>query len=168
MQRIAITPMADIKNIDKIVVNVGVGRMSQQPNFPDKILPDLLKELAMLVGQKPQTRPAKKSIAGFKSRQGQVVGLRVTLHGKRAYDFLSRVVNVALPRVRDFRGIDPRNVDLNGHLNFGMREHVIFPEIVPEHSKVNFGLQITVVVKGIKKRDDAIALYRTLGVPFKK
>ena len=156
------------KKIEKIVVNTGVGRASQQAGFTDKILPELLKELAMIVGQKPQPREAKRSIAGFKSREGQVVGLRVTLHGKRATDFLARVIHIALPRVKDFRGIDLKNVDQNGNLNMGLKEHIVFPEISPEHSKVNFGFQISVVPKGIKDRESAIAYYKELGVPFKK
>jgi len=158
----------DFKKIEKIVINSGVGRMSQQAGFSDKILPELLREMAMIVGQKPQPREAKRSISGFKSREGQVVGLRVTLHGKRATDFLSRVINIALPRVKDFRGIDTKNVDQNGNLNMGLREHIVFPEINQEHSKVNFGFQITIVPKGIKNRDSAVEFYRELGVPFKK
>lgn len=158
----------DFKKIDKIVVNVGVGRLSQQADFSDKILPEVLKELAMITGQKPQPREAKRSIAGFKSREGQVVGLRVTLHGKRANDFLSRVINIALPRVKDFRGLDSKNVDQSGNFNLGLREHAVFPEVNLEHSKVNFGFQLTVVPKGIKSRDEAMEFYRELGVPFKK
>lgn len=154
--------------IEKIVVNTGVGRLSQQAGFSDKILPEVLRELALIVGQKPEPREAKRSIAGFKSREGQIVGLRITLHGKRASDFLTRVIHIALPRVKDFRGIDTSNVDQNGNLNMGFREHIVFPEINPEQSRVNFGFQITVVPKGIKNRDLAMVFYRELGVPFKK
>jgi len=93
--------------------------------------------------------------------------LRATLRGVRARDFLTRVVNVVLPRVKDFRGIDLHSVDKEGHLNFGMREHVVFPEINPEQSKVNFGLGISVVLKDIKDRDDAIAFLRSFGIPLK-
>lgn len=158
----------DFKKIDKIVVNTGIGRLSQQAGFTDKILPELVKEFSMIVGQKPQPREAKRSISGFKSREGQTVGLRATLHGKRASDFLVRVIRITLPRVRDFRGVDLKNVDQNGNLNLGLREHVVFSEIQPELSRVSFGLQITVVLKGVKNRDSAIEFYRELGVPFKK
>ncbi|HEY4523656.1 MAG TPA: 50S ribosomal protein L5 [Candidatus Paceibacterota bacterium] len=158
----------DFKKIDKIVVNTGIGRLSQQAGFSDKILPELVKEFAMIVGQKPQSREAKKSISGFKSREGQIIGLRATLHGKRASDFLTRIVHVTLPRVRDFRGVDLKNVDQNGNLNLGLREHVVFSEIQPELSKVSFGLQVTVVPRGVKNRESAIVFYRELGVPFKK
>lgn len=158
----------NLRKIEKIVVNVGVGRMNQQANFSDKILPEVMKELAAITGQKPEPRPAKKAIAGFKSREGQTIGLRTTLHGKRAHDFLSRVVNITLPRVKDFRGLELKNVDGHGNLNFGLREHLVFPEIIPESSKVNFGMEITVVPRRMKSRDEAIALYRLLGVPLKK
>lgn len=158
----------DFKKIGKIVVNTGIGRLSQQAGFSDKILPELSRELSLIVGQKPQPREAKRSISGFKSREGQVIGLRVTLHGRRATDFLTRVINIALPRVKDFRGIDPKNVDQNGNLNMGLKEHIVFPEINPELSKVNFGFQITVVPRGIKDRESAVAFYRELGIPFKK
>jgi len=153
--------------IEKVVVNIGVGRMSQTPNFDDKVLPEVIREASMILGQRPQTRGAKKSIAGFKTRTGQLIGLRATLRGVRARDFLTRVVNVVLPRVKDFRGIDLHSVDKEGHLNFGMREHVVFPEINPEQSKVNFGLGISVVLKDIKDRDDAIAFLRSFGIPLK-
>lgn len=161
-------PTSIFQKIDKVVVNTGLGRMSQQAGFGDKLLPEVVKELAAIVGQRPQPREAKRSIAGFKSREGQVVGLRVTLHGKRAYDFVVRVVRIALPRVKDFRGIDTSNVDLNGNLNMGLREQIVFPEIQPENSKVDFGMQITIVPKGIKSRDKAMEFYKELGIPFKK
>src|SRR3989344_2083704 len=157
-----------MKKIEKVVVNVGVGRMNQQAGFADKVLPEVMKELAMITGQKPETRPARRSIAGFKSREGQVIGLRITLHGRRAHDFIRRIINIVLPRVKDFRGLELSNVDDGGNLNFGIREHLVFPEISPEHSKVSFGLQVTLVSKNVKDWDQAIDLYRKLGVPLKR
>ncbi|OGM91611.1 50S ribosomal protein L5 [Candidatus Wolfebacteria bacterium RIFCSPLOWO2_01_FULL_45_19] len=158
---------SDNLKLEKIVVNVGVGRLSQAPNFSDKILPEIDKELALITGQKPSPRGAKQSIAGFKIRAGNVVGLKVTLRGKRMRDFLSRLVNIALPRVRDFRGVDLKNVDKSGNLSIGFREHSVFPEINLETSRVNFGLEVTLVPK-IRIREKAIEAYRQLGVPFKK
>ena len=158
---------SDNLKLEKIVVNVGVGRLSQAPNFSDKILPEIDKELALIAGQKPSPRGAKQSIAGFKIRAGNVVGLKVTLRGKRMRDFLSRLVNIALPRVRDFRGVDLKNVDKSGNLSIGFREHSVFPEINLETSRVNFGLEVTLVPK-IRIREKAIEAYRQLGVPFKK
>lgn len=153
--------------LEKIVVNVGVGRMSHEPSFEEKILPEIMKELALITGQKPEVRRAKQSIAGFKVRAGQIVGVRVTLRRRRMKDFLSRFVHVALPRVRDFRGINLKSVDGAGNLTFGVKEHVVFPEINPEQSRYSFGLEITCVAN-VKNRAEAVALYRSLGIPLKK
>lgn len=153
--------------VEKIVVNIGVGRMSQQPTFQEKILPEIVKDLSAITGQKPRTNPAKKSIAGFKIRQGQTVGLSVTLRGKQMRNFLNKLVMVVIPRVRDFRGIDLKNVDKKGNLSFGFKEHVVFPEISAENVRFDFGLEV-VVVPTIKKREQAIQLYRLIGIPLKK
>ncbi len=154
--------------LDKIVVNSGFGRLATQPSFEEKTLPELMREFAALTGQKPAPRPARTSISGFKIRQGLVVGMTATLRGKRMADFLRRFIAVVLPRIRDFRGIPLQNVDARGNLNVGVREQFAFPEVTPETSKVNFGLQVTVVPKRVKNRDEAIALYRELGVPLQK
>lgn len=95
-----------VPKLEKVVINLGVGRMSQQQNFSDKILPELIKELASITGQKPKNAPAKKSIAGFKIRQGQIVGLVMTLRGGQMYDFMDKLIKIVFPRVRDFRGVD--------------------------------------------------------------
>ena len=154
-------------NIEKILVSVGVGKKRQQANFDEKILPEITKELALITGQKPSPRQAKKSIAGFKLRQGEVVGLLITLRGKRMEDFFTRFVSYALPRVMDFRGIDLKNVDGVGNLNVGLKEQFIFPEINPEDSRVTFGLQVT-MVPYIKNREKAIDFYKSVGVPLKR
>lgn len=155
-----------IDKLEKIVVNVGVGRLSQQSNFQEKILPEITKELALITGQKPSPRGAKKSIAGFKTRTGDIVGLKVTLRGKRMNDFLKRLIEISMPRVKDFRGINLKNVDRSGNLNIGFKEQYIFPEIKAETSKVHFGLQVT-LVPTLKDREKAIDFYRRLGVPLK-
>src|SRR3989338_3079508 len=113
------------KDLEKIVVAVGVGKLRQNAKFENNILPEIIKDLTAITGQKPQPRPAKQSIAGFKLREGNMVGLRVTLRDKRMYDFLGRMVNVALPRVRDFRGINPKQIDNAGNLTIGVREHTV-------------------------------------------
>lgn len=156
-----------IKDIEKIVVNVGLGKLRNQGNFDDKVLPEVMKELALVTSQKSAMRPAKKSIAGFKTRTGDPVGLQVTLRGRRMADFLTRFINIVLPRVKDFKGIDLRQIDQNGNLNIGLREQFVFPEIQADQSKVNFGLQITIVPKP-EYREKAVALYRELGIPLKK
>jgi len=153
--------------LDKIVVNSGIGRLSQQPNFEDKILPEVMKEFALITGQKPAPRRARLSIAGFKLRSGTTIGLKATLRGRRMSQFLERLTKVALPRVRDFRGVDLKNIDRNGNLTIGIKEHIVFPEISPETSRYDFGLEVTVVPR-FRNREKAIGLYRDLGVPLKK
>lgn len=156
------------KKLEKVVVNSGIGRISSQAGFEDKILPLLMKEFAMITGQKPSTRPARISISGFKLRGGTVVGLSVTLRGKRMHDFLAKLNGAVLPRIRDFRGIPLKNIDQAGNLNIGIKDHLVFPEISAELSKTNFGMQVTVVPKAIKSREDAVALYREMGVPLQR
>jgi len=153
--------------LEKIVVNVGVGRLSSQANFEEKILPQISRDLAILTGQKPQARRSKKSIAGFKVREGQVVGLRVTLRRRKMVDFFSRLIRIVLPRVKDFRGLELRNVDAGGVLNIGLREQFVFPEISPEQSSLTFSLEISAVPRR-RGRDGAIKTLRELGVPLKK
>ena len=156
-----------ISGLEKVVVNVGTGRFSALPNFEDKTLPELVKELSIITGQKPSARPATKSIAGFKLRAGTVVGLKITLRKKRMNEFIKKLLNIALPRVRDFRGIKRESVDANGNLTIGLKDHFIFPEIIPELSKVNFGMEITFVPK-IQNKEKAVELYKELRIPFKK
>jgi len=160
----------DLSNkLEKVVVNVGIGRLSTQPNFEAKILPDIIKELTIITGQKPSSRPAIKSISGFKLRQGTIVGLKTTLRGRYMDSLVSKIVHITLPRVRDFRGIDQGAIDKNGNLNIGLKEHLVFPEISPEHSKVNFGMQFTLVPKNpIKDEKAAVEFYKKIGIPFKK
>jgi len=155
-----------ISNLEKIVINVGVGRLRQQGQFEEKILPEIIQEVSLITSQKPVTRPAKKAIAGFKTRLGDIVGLKVTLRGKRMFDFFTRFVNVVLPRIKDFRGLDLKSIDASGNLSVGIEDQLVFPEIDADKSKVDFGLEATIVPK-IKNREKAIELYKLLGVPLK-
>ncbi len=155
------------KVLEKIVVNTGVGRLSSDPSFEEKTLPKIVDELAVITGQKPVYCRSKKSIAGFKMREGQIIGLKVTLRGKRMVDFFERLVNIVLPRVRDFNGLNQRFIDKGGNLNIGFREQFAFPEINLEEVLNNLHLEITLVPK-IKNREKAIAAYLELGVPLKK
>lgn len=155
------------KVLEKIVVNTGVGRLSADPGFEEKTLPKLIEELSVITGQKPVYCRSKKSIAGFKMREGQIVGLKVTLRSKRMVDFFERLVNIVLPRVRDFNGLNQRFVDKGGNLNIGFKEQFSFPEINPEEVLNNLSLEIALVPK-IKNREKAIAAYLGLGVPLKK
>jgi len=151
----------------KISINAGVGRLSQVPHFEDKVLPEIIKEISLIGGQKPKTIGARISIAGFKIRSNQIVGLLATLRGKRMQDFLNRLINTVMPRIKDFRGVDAHNVDYGGNLNLGLKEQYVFPEISPENSKTPFGLQVTVVLN-TRNREKAVEFYKKLGIPFKK
>ena len=146
----------------KVVISSGVGSFKDKNKF--KIVED---RLAKITGQKAAPRGAKVSIASFKSRTGDVVGYQVTLRGARMYDFLDRLVNVALPRTKDFRGITTTSADEMGNYTLGIKEHTIFPETADEELKDVFGLAITVVTTA-KSKEEVIAFLTHLGFPFKK
>ena len=155
--------------LEKAVVNVGVGKMASLPNFVEKNLPGLMNELATITGQRPSSRSAKKSIAGFKIRSGTVVGLKVTLRRQKMRDFLIKLLNTVLPRVRDFRGISKNSVSAGGVLSIGLKEHYVFPEIIPEQSTTGFGVEISMVPrKEFRTKEKAFELFKELGVPFEK
>ncbi|MDP3725276.1 MAG: 50S ribosomal protein L5 [Nanoarchaeota archaeon] len=155
------------EQIEKIVMNVGVGRLASQASFEEKILPEVVKEIAAVTGQRPVTIGARKSIAGFKIREGDIVGVKVTLRKKRMEDFFKKLTNIVLPRVKDFRGLEETNIDKAGNLNIGLRDQFVFPEIDQNESKVQFGMQITLVAK-TKDRKKMIDFYRSNGVPLKR
>ena len=150
-----------VPKIVKVVINTGVGRIKDE-----KQLQEIVKMLTLITGQKPSWRPAKKAISSFKTRIGQLVGYAVTLRGKRMYDFIGRLINIALPRERDFRGLDPKSFDKFGNLTIGIKEHIVFPEIIGEDYKFLFGLEVTVVTNA-KKREEGIELLRMMGFPIK-
>lgn len=152
-----------VPTIDKVVVNIGIGKFLKNTEG----LEEVEKGLAAITGQKAVFTKASKSLAGFKIRQGQDVGIKVTLRGARMWDFLDRLVGVALPRVRDFQGIALSAVDHGGNLNIGIKEHTIFPEIVAEHVRNPFGMQVT-VVSTARSKADAEKLFQTLGFPIVK
>lgn len=147
----------------KVVINVGVGKIR-----PDKRKTDVIADkLAIITGQKASVRPAKKSIATFKVREGQLSGYQVTLRGHRMNDFLDKLLNIALPRTRDFRGIKATSVDEMGNYTFGINDNSIFPESVDQDIKDAFGMAITIVTSS-KDPKETIAYLRFLGFPFKK
>ncbi len=151
-----------IPRIVKVVINTGVGSIKDE-----KQIEVIEKQLALIAGQKPTKRLAKKSIASFKLRQGSLTGLSVTLRGKRMHDFLERFINIAIPRIGDFRGLNSKAVDGAGNFTIGIKEHTIFPEISEEDIRMIFGLEATIVTTA-KTRDEALELFRLLGFPFKK
>ncbi|PJE57597.1 MAG: 50S ribosomal protein L5 [Candidatus Portnoybacteria bacterium CG10_big_fil_rev_8_21_14_0_10_38_18] len=152
-----------VPKIKKAVVNVGIGSFSKDNQGQDLIA----KDLALITGQKPVPTLAKKAISAFKVREGMVVGLKVTLRGKRMFDFVSRLINVAIPRTRDFRGLPSKSVDKSGNLTIGIREHIIFPEISTEDIKKIFGMEIS-IVSNAKSREEALELFKLSGFPIKE
>lgn len=154
-------------HFDKVIVQVGVGKAGNLANFEDKYLPQVIRDVTDITGQKPHTTAAKKSIAGFKVREGQVVGVVVTLRGKKMVDFLTRFTRIVLPRVRDFAGIPATKVDQGGALNVGIKEQYVFPEINPERSLSSFSLGITAVPK-VRDRQATIEVLTKTGFPFTK
>ena len=157
-----------VPRIEKVVINTGFGRLvaGLTKQEREKISNEIAHDLSLITGQKPLFTKARKSIAGFKIRKGMVIGAKVTLRGKRMYDFLERLIYIALPRTRDFRGIDPDSIDKNGNLTIGIKEHIVFPEVSSENVRRIFGLEITVVTNA-KTREEAEKLYRLLGFPLK-
>ncbi len=153
--------------LEKVVIDVGVGRLSQTPNFEEKALVQVQRDIAAMTGQASHVRKAKKSIAGFKVREGTIVGVRVTLRRDKMVDFFERLITIVLPRVRDFVGLNLSAVDHGGVLNVGLRDHVVFPEISPEQSPISFPLGISVVPR-IKDHDKAMEVYKRFSVPLKK
>lgn len=155
------------KFIEKVVVNAGVGKLATTtPSFEEKILPQIMKDISIIAGQYPKICRARKSISGFKLRENQIVGIMVTLRGKKMVDFLSRLIKIVLPRVRDFSGIPEKNIDNQGSLNLGFRDQYVFPEINPEESTINFSLGVNIVSK-IKNREIAKDKYLKVGFPLK-
>lgn len=158
-----------VPKIEKVVVNTGFGRLVSGKSGAEqkKIQQNILQDLSLITGQKAVLTAAKQSISGFKLRKGQAVGASVILRRKRMEQFLQRLICVALPRSRDFRGINQSSVDREGNLTIGIKEHIAFPEIAPEKAKDIFGFEITVVTTA-KSREEGLELLRLTGFPIKR
>ncbi len=154
-----------VPKIEKVVLNCGIGRLAAIGG-ESLVLDNIKKDLAMICGQIPQIVKAKKSISAFKLRQGMKAGFRVTLRGRRMYDFLSRFIRIALPRTRDFRGIGQKSFDEKGNLTVAIKEHIVFPEVSAEEVKNIFGFETTICVKA-HSRQEAIELLKLMGFPIK-
>jgi large subunit ribosomal protein L5 len=154
-----------VPRIEKVVVNCGVGRITGMGGG-EAVLGNIKRDLAAICGQAPQAVKAKKSISAFKARKGMESGFRVTLRGQRMYDFLSRLINIALPRTRDFRGIDKKSFDQSGNLTIGVKEHIIFPEVSAEEVKNIFGFELTICTTA-SSRQEALELLKLMGFPIK-
>jgi large subunit ribosomal protein L5 len=161
MERFGYSTVMQAPKIEKIILNMGVGDAKQD----SKVLDAAQQQLALIAGQKPNVRRARKSIAQFKVREGMPVGLAVTLRGERAYEFLDRLISVSLPRVRDFRGIKPTAFDGRGNYTLGLREQTIFPEIDYDAVDAVRGLDV-VITTSAKTNEEAYALLEGFGMPF--
>jgi len=157
-----LSSIMQVPEITKITLNMGVGDAKTEA----KALDAAIEELTTIAGQRAQVRKARKSIASFKLREGMAVGARVTLRGARMYEFLDRLVSVALPRIRDFRGLNPGSFDGRGNYSMGIREQIIFPEIDYDSVGSIRGLDVTITTSSQTTDEQAFALLRSLGLPF--
>ncbi len=152
-----------VPKIEKIVVNMGIGEGARNPD----LIEQHAKELALITGQKPLVTRARKSISNFKIRKGMTIGLKVTLRGARMYNFLYKLINIVLPKVRDFRGLNPNSFDGRGNYSFGLTEQLVFPEIRPDEARKIQGMDITIVTTA-KTDEEAKRLLELFGMPFRR
>ncbi|MDQ0340198.1 large subunit ribosomal protein L5 [Caldalkalibacillus uzonensis] len=163
MQKFNYKSIMQVPKIEKVVINMGIGEAAQNA----KVLDGAVSDLEAITGQKPVITRAKKSIAGFKIREGMPIGVKVTLRGERMYHFLDKLFNVALPRVRDFRGVSPKSFDGRGNYTLGLKEQLIFPEI--DYDKIDKVRGMDVVIVTTAQTDEECkALLDEMGMPFKK
>jgi large subunit ribosomal protein L5 len=153
----------EVPRLEKIVLNMGVGRATQQQS----LIEGAQRDLSVISGQKPVVTRAKRSIAGFKLREGQAIGVKVTLRGDRAWEFFDRLLSLAIPRVRDFRGLSPRAFDGHGNYTFGVTEQLIFPEVDYDRIDTVRGMDITIVTTA-RNDEEGRALLRAFGFPFRQ
>ncbi|WP_249226868.1 50S ribosomal protein L5 [Alicyclobacillus mengziensis] len=163
MKQFNYTTVMQVPRLEKVVVNLGLGEAVQNPKAIDAAVGDVVA----ITGQKPVVTRAKKSIAQFRVRQGMPIGVKVTLRGERMYHFLDKLMNIALPRVRDFRGVSPKAFDGRGNYTLGLREQLIFPEIEYDQVDKVRGMEV-VVVTTAQSDEEARALLTGLGMPFRK
>ena len=166
MKKFSYKNVMQVPKIERITLNMGLGRLSEAGRNT-KVIEEAVEELTQIVGQKPVITKAKKSIAGFKLREDLPIGCMVTLRGTMMYEFLDRLVNLALPRVRDFKGVNPKSFDGRGNYTLGVREHIIFPEI--DYSKVQNvkGLNVSIVTTS-NTDQEALEMLELFGMPFVK
>ncbi len=156
------TNVHTVPKLEKIVVNMGVGSAIQDKKY----LEEALDVLTQITGQKPVITSARRSIAGFRLREGMQIGCKVTLRGDRMYEFMDRLISIVLPRVRDFRGLNPNSFDSHGNYNLGLSEQLVFPELNPDKYTKSQGMNITFVTN-VESDDEARELLRAFGMPFK-
>ena len=163
MKELNLSNIMQVPKLDKIVVNMGIGEAASNP----KLIDAAIVELAQITGQQPVARAARKSEAGFKLREGQKIGAKVTLRKEKMYEFLDRLISITLPRVRDFEGVSPKGFDGRGNYTLGLREQIVFPEIEIDKVDKIFGLGIT-IVSTAENDDQGRALLKAFGRPFAK
>jgi len=152
-----------VPKIEKVSVNIGVNSKQTDSNYLDM----LENTLVRITGQRPIRTKAKKAISAFKIREDQIVGMKVTLRGARMYDFIDKLINISIPRIRDFRGLSPKNVDKQGNLTLGFKEHNVFPEIKSDEVERVHGLEVSIATTADNKKE-GLELFRLLGFPFVK
>jgi large subunit ribosomal protein L5 len=160
---LGLSNIMEVPRLEKIVINMGVGRATQQQS----LLEGAVKDLTAIAGQKPVVTKARRSIAGFKLRQGNAIGCMVTLRGDRMWEFLDRLISLAIPRIRDFRGLSPRSFDGHGNYTFGVTEQLIFPEINYDKIDSTRGMDISIVTSA-RTDDEGRALLAAFGFPFRR
>jgi len=154
----------EVPKLEKIVINMGVGDAQTDARFMESAV----AELGQITGQKASIRSARKSIAGFKVREGANIGAMVTLRGDRMYEFFDRLISVAVPRIRDFRGLSPNSFDAQGNYTLGLKEQTIFPELNMDSIARARGMNVTFVIKGSRSKDESRELLRKFGMPFRR
>ena len=162
-EQLGLDNVMQVPTVTKVVVNMGVGDAARD----SKLIDGAVRDLATITGQKPQVTRARKSIAQFKLREGQPIGAHTTLRGDRMWEFLDRLMSVALPRIRDFRGLSPRQFDGRGNYTFGLTEQVMFPEVDPDKVDRARGMDVTIVTSAVDD-EGGRALLTLLGMPFKE
>ena len=151
-----------VPRIEKVVVNSGIGKYIKDAN----LVKEAVEAIELITGQKPILTKSRKSVAGFKIREGLEIGIKVTLRGKRKWDFIEKLIGASIPRVRDFQGINESAVDESGNISIGIKEHTIFPEVMPENVKNIISLQVNMTTTA-KNREKGLELFRLLGFPIK-
>lgn len=162
-EKFGYTNINAVPKILKVSINVGINARNSESNYIENVESILIR----ITGQKPVKTKAKKAISAFKLREGMVVGAKVTMRGQRMFDFLDKLILVAVPRIRDFRGLEIKNIDGQGNLTLGLKEHNIFPEIKPDEVERAYGMEISITTSA-KTYEEGLELYKSLGFPFKK
>src|SRR5271167_2428479 len=163
LEELGLGNIMEVPRLEKIVINAGVGKATQQQS----LIEGAQRDLSVITGQKPVVTRAKRSIAGFKLREGQAIGVKVTLRGDRAWEFFDRLLSLAIPRVRDFRGLPPRSFDGKGNYTFGVTEQLIFPEIDYDRIDTTRGMDITIVTTA-RTNEEGRAFLAAFGFPFRQ